>query len=76
MKNMSCLVERKKMTEKEKLMAQNTKASSIISDLRDQIEDGCPWEIQKKHREKIRFLEDVIFYNSERLEYLTYGVDN
>ena len=63
-------------TEKEKLMAQNSKASSIISDLLDQIEDGCPWEIQKKHREKIRFWEDVIFYNSERLEYLTYGVDN
>jgi uncharacterized protein YabN with tetrapyrrole methylase and pyrophosphatase domain len=64
------LVERKKMTEKEKLMAQNSKATSIISDLLDQIEDGCPWEIQKKHREKIRLLEDIIFYNGERMEIL------
>lgn len=58
------------MSEKEKLMAQNSKATSMISDLWDQIEDGCPWEIQKKHREKIRFLEDIIFYNGERMERL------
>lgn len=58
------------MSEKEKLMAQNSKAASIISDLWDQIDDGCPWEIQKKHREKIRFLQDLIFYNSEEMERL------
>lgn len=59
-----------KMTEKEKLFAQNNKASFIISDLWDQIDDGCPWEIEKKHREKIQLWEDVIFYNLERIKML------
>jgi len=58
------------MSEKEKLMAQNSKATSMISDLWEDIEDGCPWSVQKKHREKIRLLEDIIFYNGERMERL------
>ena len=58
------------MMTKEKLMAQNSKATSMISDLWDQIEDGCPWEIQKKHREQIRLLQDLICYNSEQMERL------
>lgn len=54
------------MTEKEKVMNETNWAMRKITDLRDRLDDGVPFD-RACIRDEISALEDVIFYNQEYL---------
>ncbi|MFM9151741.1 MAG: hypothetical protein ACKOPU_05675 [Candidatus Planktophila sp.] len=53
---------------REKLIQNVSKMQSRITDLQDMLDDGVPMSMQKKIRDEIEMLSDMIFYDQEILE--------
>ena len=57
----------KKMTERQKIVEETSKAQKKMTDLRDMLDDGVPANMRRVILRQINVLSDIIFYNQEYL---------
>ena len=64
------------MSEREKLFKSNAKITDQLIDLRDQLRGTHNLKIRQDIQNRINCLEDILFYNKEKIDMIDGVLDN